>query len=142
MSVTGMPASARTFAVPPVDSSATPRDTRPRASSTMPDLSETDSSACATIADASVAAPARGDGSDKFVLGELRAKRIAVQSQHFRSVRLVAVRPIEYRCEERALDMRNHHVVNAMRWFAIEAAEVFVQRMLDAAADFVAAVQS
>jgi hypothetical protein len=112
----------------------------------MPDLSETDSSACATIADAwrvsVAAAPARGDGSDKFVLGELRAKRIAVQSQHFRSVRLVAVRPIEYRCEERALDMRNHHVVNAMRWFAVEAAEVFVQRTLDAAADFVAAVQS
>src|SRR6476646_7402172 len=106
MSVTAMPASARTFAVPPVDNSPMRSATRPRARSTMPDLSETDSNACATVS---------GPVLDKLVLGELRAQRIPVQAQHLGRMRLVAVRSVEHRRQQGALDMRNNHVVNAMR---------------------------
>src|SRR3954469_21518459 len=42
---TSSPASASADAVPPVDTSSTPSSDRPRAKSTMPRLSETDSSA-------------------------------------------------------------------------------------------------
>src|SRR5438270_355929 len=42
MDVTGMPASARCLAVPPVERISTPRALRARASSTMPLLSETE----------------------------------------------------------------------------------------------------
>ena len=42
---TGMPFSASRRAVPPVDSSSTPRPVSPRASSMSPVLSETESSA-------------------------------------------------------------------------------------------------
>src|SRR6185295_10842445 len=43
--VTGSPASARAFAVPPVETSSKPRDTRPRPRSSIPRLSETLSNA-------------------------------------------------------------------------------------------------
>src|SRR5512132_3575727 len=130
MSVTAMPASARSRAVPPVDRSAMPHAASPRANSTMPDLSETDSSACATFT-----------GSDQLVFGELGAQRVAVQPEHLRGVRLIAVRSIENRREQRAFHMRNDHVVDAVRRFAFEPAKVLIEGLYDAVADLVAAVQ-
>src|SRR5689334_1711504 len=125
-------------AVPPVDSSVTPRAASARAKSTMPVLSETDSNACVTVP--AIRLP---EGKlDELVLRELRAQRVPIEAQHLGRLRLVAVRPLEHRREQRALDVRDDHVVDAVRRLAVEAAEVFVQRMLDAATDLVAAVQS
>src|SRR5690242_715344 len=124
-------------AVPPVDSSATPRAASARANSTMPVLSETDSNACVTVP--AIRMPEK---LDELVLRELRAERVPIEAQHLGRLRLVAVRPLEHRREQRALDVRDDHVVDAVRRLAVEAAEVFVQRMLDAATDLVAAVQS
>ena len=46
------------------------------------------------------------------------------------------------RREQRALDVTDHHVVDAVRRLAVELAEILVERLLDAAADLVAAVQA
>src|SRR5579864_1757066 len=135
-----MPCAARTCAVPPVDSSATPRAARPRANSTMPVLSETDSSACFTVAVTSY--ERRRAASYQLVLGELGTQRVAIEPQHLGRLRLVAVRPLEHRRQHGALDVRDHHVVDAMRWLAVEPAEIFVERPFDAPPDLVAVVES
>src|SRR6185437_23334 len=101
----------------------------------MPDLSETDSSACVTLPLTLVCEQTL----DQFVLGKLCAQRVAVQPQHLGCVRLVAVRSVEDRREERAFDVRDHHLVDAVRRLAVELAEIFVERALDAAGKLVAA---
>src|SRR5689334_15765984 len=145
-----MPASASSRAVPPVESSATPRTASARAKSTMPVLSETESSARVTAAGMrrlparvrSRKRTSREPALDQVVLRELGAERVAVHAEHLGSLRLVAVRPFEHRREQRPLDVRDHHVVDAVRRLAIQAAEVLVERALDAAADLVAAVET
>src|SRR5689334_10320135 len=131
-----MSCSSSSRAVPPVDSRRMPRAASARAKSTMPVLSETDSSACVTV-------PVIGTTRylDELVLGELGAQRVAVEAEHLGRVRLVAVRALEHRREERPLDVRDHHVVDAVRRLAVEAAEILVERALGAAADFVAAIE-
>src|SRR5438876_2224971 len=132
MSVTGTPASASALAVPPVERSLMPRAARPWASATMPILSDTDSSAC-VIGSATL---------DDSIFVELGPQRVAVHAEHVGGVRLIAVGAFKHRRQERALDMRDHHVVDAVRRLAVELAEILVQRPLDAAADLVAAVQA
>src|SRR5437764_15371705 len=133
MSVTGTPASASALAVPPVERSLMPRAARPRASATMPVLSDTDSSAC--VIGSAVT-------SDQAIFVELRPQRVAVHAEHVGGVRLIALSAFKHRRQERALDVRDHHVVNAVRRLAVELAEILVQRPLDAATDLVAAVEA
>src|SRR4029453_14881342 len=108
-----------------------PRSANPLANSTIPDLSDTDSSACATGADMR---------SDELVLDELGPQRVAVQPEHVGGLRLIAPGTRHDRRKQRALDVADHHVVHAGWRFPIEALEIFVERFVDTAADLVAAV--
>src|SRR4051812_24650959 len=132
MSVTGTPAAASAFAVPPVDKRLMPRAASAFARGTSPFLSDTDNSAC-VIGSAT---------SDQAVFVELRPQRIAVEAEHVGRMGLIAVRALEHRRQQRALDVRNDHVVDAVRRFAIELAVILIQRALDAATYFVAAVET
>src|SRR5512146_731415 len=118
-----MPASCKSRAVPPVDRSAMPRAASARAKSTIPALSDTDSSAFATFA------VIRG-ASDELVLRELGAQRVAVEAEHLGRLRLVALRALQHRGEQRSLDVGDHHVVDAVRRLPVEAAEILVERAL------------
>src|SRR5690242_12171321 len=84
-SVTATPASASSFAVPPVERRRTPSVASARASSTTPVLSETEISACiATLR------RARAPSLDELVLEELPPQRVAVDAEPFGGAALVA----------------------------------------------------
>src|SRR5690349_1280718 len=108
-----------------------PRAARPFANSVNPVLSETESSASWTVP----------IGSDELVLDELGAQRGAIHAEDIGGLRLVALGTRHDRRQQRALDVADDHVVDAGGCLAIEALEIFVERAIDAAADFVAAVQ-
>ena len=78
--------------MPPVDSSSTPSAASPRANSTRPVLSETDSSACVSADMRLMRAAMRDSGRQRCVLGELGAQRVAVHAEHVGRLRLVAAR--------------------------------------------------
>jgi hypothetical protein len=71
-------------------------------------------------------------------LTELGAQRRAVHAEHVRCLRLVAFGARHDRRQQRALDVPDDHVVDARGRLAVEALEVFLERAVDALADFVA----
>src|SRR5260221_2653455 len=127
---TAMPAVRSAWAVPPVDSSSTPRAARPRAKSPRPCLSETDSSARVIAMD--------GWGP-RALLGESHraqflAQRGAGDPEDHRGLALVAIGVVEYGLQERFLDFTQHEVVQPRRPVAVEVREVIVQHALGVAA--------
>src|SRR6185295_18336144 len=104
-SVTSRRASARSRAVPPVESSFTPRPASSRASSTTPVLSETEISAC--MAGALLL--------DELVLDELAAQGVAVDAEPFGGTALVALGVPHHGLEQRPLDDLQDHVVHRRR---------------------------
>src|SRR6188508_2026079 len=114
-SVTSSPASARSRAVPPVESSFTPSDASSRARSSTPVLSETEIRACMA-----------GDppSLDELVLDELAAQGVAIDAEPFGGAALVALGVLHHRLEQRPLDDLQDHVVHRRRLDAAKVAEV------------------
>ena len=67
---------------------------------------------------------------------------LRLSPEHVGRLRLVAVGATHHRRQQRLLDVSDHHVVDVVRRLAVELAEVLLERMLDAAADLVAAVEA
>ena len=76
------------------------------------------------------------------VFRQFAAQRIAIQTKHVRRVGLIASRAVHDHRDERALDIGNHHFVDAVRLLAIELAEIFVERFFDRSAELVAPVDA
>src|SRR5271157_2982786 len=74
------------------------------------------------------------------VLGKLRAQGVAIEPQHAGGLRLVSAGAMHDRREQRSLDIGYHHVVDAVWRFAVQLAEIFLERLLDAAANLIGAV--
>src|SRR5688572_157767 len=101
-SVTTIPFSLRSWAVPPVDRIWTPWESSALANSTTPVLSETLISARRILT-----------RSLKAVLFELFSQRVAVETEELGGARLVALRLAHHHLEHRLLDGGDHHVVDA-----------------------------
>ena len=99
-------------------------------------MSETESSACVTGGDMA-ATPSEQPYLVSFVRSVLRL----MPSMSAACVWLPSG-ALHHRREQRALDVRDHHVVDAVRRLAVQPPEVLVERVLDAAADLVAAVDA
>src|SRR6185369_6746866 len=131
-SVTFSPAPASSFAVPPVESSLTPRPASSRASSTTPVLSETDISACMGVS----SSPRRGARSlDQLVLDELAAQRVAVDAEPFGGPALVAAGLLHHDLEQWPFDDAQDHLVHRRRLDAAQVPEVALQALADALLD-------
>src|SRR6516162_6127375 len=52
------------------------------------------------------------------------------------------MRALEDRGEQRAFDVADHHFVEPVRRLSVQPAEILVQRVLDAAADLIRAVEA
>src|SRR5215831_13344394 len=122
---------------------------RPAAKAVRPVLSETDRSARATRSGMRTAVPGGWAKSScakggrplaDAVLGKLGAQRVAIHAEHVGSLRLVAAGALHDRRDERALDVHDDHVVNAVRGLAVEPPEILVERLLDRAAELVSPV--
>src|SRR6476620_2456091 len=124
-SVTSRPASARSRAVPPVESSFTPSAASSRASSTTPVLSDTEISACM----------AGGFLLDELVLDQLAAQSVAVDAEPLRGPALVALGVLHHGLEQRSLDHLEDHVVYRRRIDAAQVAEVRLQAVTHAFLD-------
>src|SRR3990167_9478995 len=133
-SVTGRPASASRRAVPPVDSSLTPRACSAWAKSTMPVLSDTDSNAVVMV-NASGERKGGDQLLDQLVIQELAAQRVAVDAQPFGGLALVALGMLHNHLEHRALDRAHHHVVHGVRLGAAQVLEILLQAVADAVFD-------
>src|SRR5688572_16225301 len=112
-----MPSFSRSLAVPPVEMSSTPSAASARASSTMPDLSETLRSALLTFD-----TPRLRLTFDSQLL-HLAAQRIAVDAQHLGRQRLVALGLAEHGLDHRPLDVPEHHFVDRGRLLAVHVLE-------------------
>src|SRR5450830_369101 len=119
-SVTGRPASASSLAVPPVDSSLMPSACSACANSRMPVLSETEMSAVWAMGYAV-------ELFQKFVFNQLFTKRVAVQAQPLRGLRLVALGARHHDIEQGFLDHAHEHLVHAVGFGAAQIAKVTVQ---------------
>src|SRR6266511_1175044 len=84
---------------------------------------------------------AAGHLSDS-VFGQLRTQGVAIQPQHVRRLRLISSGAVHARREQRALDVGDDHVVDAVGHLAVQLAEILFERFLDAAADLVGAVKA
>src|SRR5688572_5958348 len=122
-SVTGRPAPAIARAVPPVESSEKPRVASSRASSTMPDLSETESNARRAFS------RVIWSGSES-VLAQLLAQRAAVDAEDGRRTALVAVGVVHHGLEQRQLHFAHDEIVEAAGAVAVQAVEVAAERLL------------
>src|SRR6266704_4226303 len=155
ISVTGNPASVSVRAVPPVESRRMPRPERPRAKSMSPVLSETDSRAWVMVATRQSSGVRRqvrragitarrstDDVSANSVLAKLRPQSIAVEPEHVGGLRLIATGAMHDRRQQRSLDVRNHHVVDAMWSLPIEPAEIILERLLHTSPDFIGAIEA
>src|SRR5258706_3521538 len=134
---TAIPALRNACAVPPVDSSSTPRAARPRANSTRPCLSETDSSARVIVMDG-------GPGlltpeAQQTLFGESHraqflAQRGAGDAEDHGRLALVAFGVVQYGLQERLFHLAQHQVVEPRRSVAVEVREVIVQHPFGVAA--------
>src|SRR5436305_3506304 len=132
-SVTGRPASASSFAVPPVDSSFTPSACSARAKSTTPVLSETDSKAVSGFIGIRWRPRSRRPLSlDQLVLDQLAAQRVAVDAEPFGRAALVALGVLHHHVEQRLLHDRHDHLVHRRRLDAAQVLEVALQALADA----------
>src|SRR6516164_1495184 len=131
-SVTAMPASARSLAVPPVDNRRMPSAASSRASSTTPVLSETEISACIAILSR---ARSRARSLDQLVLEELAAQRVAVDAEPFGRTALVAAGLLHHDLEQRPLDDADDHLVHRGRLDAAQVAEVGLETLAHALLD-------
>src|SRR5687767_8492224 len=120
-SVTASPASASSWAVPPVDSSPMPSAASSRASATMPVLSDTEISAC--IAALSL---------DQLVLEQLAPQRVAVDAEPLGGATLVAFGVRHHHVEQRLLDDPQDHLVHRRRLDAAQVLEVALQTLPNA----------
>ena len=77
--------------------------------------------------------------SQKLVFGQFAAQRVAVDAEHLRGERLVAVGLAQDDFEHRALDVADNHVVDGAGLLAVEILEIVFQRAPDAVGDFAAA---
>src|SRR5690606_5651088 len=136
---TASPASRRARAVPPVESSSTPRAARALASSTRPVLSDTDSRARRRGRRSTVIAwegqrgnrdyTARrqvspGSRSDDAVVAQLAAQGRAVDAEHGGGAALVAFAVVEHFHEQRDLEFAQGDVVQVLGVAAIQVADV------------------
>src|SRR5436190_22678286 len=101
-----------------------PAATRPRASSTIPDLSETLISARRALD--TKAATLTFDPQ----LLHFLPQRIAVDAQHLRGERLVALGVAEHGLDHRFLDVLQHHVVDRGGFLAFHVLEIALERAL------------
>src|SRR3990167_5680971 len=124
-SVTGSPASASSFAVPPVDSSLTPSACRPRANSSTPVLSETEISAVVMVSLL----------LDQLVVEQLAPQRVAVDAQPVGGAALVAFGLLHHDLQQRLLHHAENHVVHAVGLHAAQVLEVTLQAVADALLD-------
>src|SRR5215469_12441690 len=119
---TGSPCSARSFAVPPVESISTLRLARPRARSRSPVLSETESRARRT--------PIHGESvtnhsAREAVQPKLLAERAPIDAQNTRGADLVALGVGEHRAQQRLLHLAQDEIVEPRGPVAVEARKVF-----------------
>src|SRR5438552_6889534 len=121
-SVTGRPASASSFAVPPVNSSSTPSPCSSRANSRTPVLSETERRAVNEVM-ASL---------DQFMVDELAAQRVAVDAQPFGGAALIAFGVPHHHVEQRLLDHVEDHLVHRRGLHAAQVLEVALEAVTDA----------
>src|SRR5258706_4788717 len=132
-----------------------PSAERPRAKSMSPVLSETDSRAWVMVAmrqSPGVRRPVRrsgvtarrstGDVSANSVLAKLRPQSIAVEPEHVGGLRLIAAGAMHDRRQQRSLDVRNHHVIDAMWSLPIEPAKIILERPLHASPDLIGAIEA
>src|SRR5258708_7490631 len=127
---TAIPALRSAWAVPPVDSSSTPRAARPRAKSPRPCLSETDSSARVIAMDGWGLQALLGESHRAQFL----AQRGAGDAEDHGGLALIALGVVEHGLQERFLDLTQHEVVQTRRAVAVEVREVIVQHALGVAA--------
>src|SRR5579872_412110 len=123
---TGTALSASSFAVPPVDTISMLRLRSSRASSSTPDLSETESSARRTGSSIRVGLGLAGQAE----LLQLLAQRTAIDPQDDGSATLVAFGIVQDHTEEGFLHLAQHEVIEVRRAVAVQAGEVFAQRAL------------
>src|SRR5919197_3644535 len=131
-----MPSFCSSFAVPPVERISMPSRASSRASSTIPDLSETLTSARLTFSTPLPALPLDAK------LQHLGAQRVAVDSEHLGGERLVPLGEGKHRFDHRLLDVFQHHFVNRGRLLAIHVLEITLKRPLDAIGELVLARQA
>src|SRR5262245_8596767 len=127
-SVTGSPASASSLAVPPVDTSATPRWCSARAKSTTPVLSDTEINA--RVIDRSL---------QEFVVAQLASQRVAVDAEPVGGLALVAVGLPHDHLEQRPLDSVHDHLVHRVRLGTAQVVEVALERGTHALFDLLSA---
>src|SRR5262245_13909500 len=104
---------------------STPRAASARANSTTPDLSETLTSARCTFLTKPSSLP-----FDAQLL-HLGAQGRAVDAQHCRRVRQVALRVTEHGLDHRPLDVLEHHLVDRGGLLSVHVLEVALERALD-----------
>src|ERR1043166_2649787 len=126
-----MPAARSISAVPPVERIAIPKALKPRANATTPVLSETLISACLMTV-IRQALPSASPSLDAVILHFL-AQRVAINAEHRRRMRLVALDPVQHRFQQRFLDATDHHLIDGARFFAVKVLEIAVDRPADAA---------
>src|SRR6185503_12175742 len=119
-SVTARPAPEIARAVPPVEINSKSSAASSRASSTMPVLSETESSARR----ASGLAISSGGQS---VFAQFLAQGAPIDAENRRRAALIAVGVVHDRLEQRQLDLAHHEVVETARAVAVQAVEVVAE---------------
>src|SRR5258706_57911 len=131
------PALRNACAVPPVDSSSTPRAARLRANSMRPCLSETDSSARVIVMDGSpglLTPEARQALFGESHRAQFLAQRGAGDAEDHGRLALVAFGVVQYGLQERLFHLAQHQVVEPCRSVAVEVREVIVQHPFGVAA--------